>query len=490
MNFECDAFISYAHLDNIGLVDDSKGWITNLHRALEVRVAQLLGKTPHIWRDPKLTGNDVFAETLVQRLHQVGALVSVLTPRYVKSEWAMRELNEFFRAAEEQGGVRRNSKSRVFKVLKTPVRLELHPPELQPLLGYEFFTVDPDSGRVHELDEVFGPEARREFWMKLDDLAHDICAVLETMEGLDATSAPAAGPSQEAVFLAEVTFDLREKREAIKRDLLQHGYVVLPEQGLPLLASEMKAALRADLARSRMSIHLVGKNYGFVPEGSMQSLIEIQNELAIERADGGDFSRVLWIPPDLHVEDDRQRAVIEQLRVDPRMQAGADLLETPFEDLRTVIRQGLQAPVKSTVERSASNTQSAQIYLIYDERDSAAVTPWADFLFELGCEVFHPIFEGDEAEVREYHEEILRNCDGALIFFGTANELWLRRKLREVQKSAGYGRTKAMPVVAVALISSKTAEKERFRTHDAVVIPQYDGFSAAPLEPFISHFRA
>ena len=56
MDFEGDAFISYAHLDNLELVEGRKGWVANFHRALEVRVAQLLGKSPHIWRDPKLVG--------------------------------------------------------------------------------------------------------------------------------------------------------------------------------------------------------------------------------------------------------------------------------------------------------------------------------------------------------------------------------------------------------------------------------------------------
>ena len=34
-------------------------------------------------------------------------------------------------------------------------------------------------------------------------------------------------------------------------------------------------------------------------------------------------------------------------------------------------------------------------------------------------------------------------CDGVLIYYGAGNEMWLRRKLREVQKSAGYGRDAA-----------------------------------------------
>jgi len=489
MHFEGDAFISYAHLDNVELVEGGKGWVTNLHRALEVRLAQLLGKQPQIWRDPKLSGNDVFADALVERLQRVAAMVSVVSPRYIKSEWTRKELAEFWKAAEQQGGVRFREKARIFKVLKTPIPPEVHPPELQPLLGYEFFKVDPDSGRVHELDGVFGAEAQRDFWIRLDDLAHDLCCMLEMLEASETPGSLSNSIESGTIFLAETTSDLREQREAIKRDLQQHGYAVLPARALPLVASELKAAVRDDLALCRMSIHLVGKRYSFVPEASAESLLEIQNELAIERGEqGGGFSRLLWIPPGLQIEDERQRRVVEQLRLDPRIQKGADLLETSLEDLRTVIQDWLRQTQKPAAAASAGQSL-AQLYLIYDQRDSNEASPWADFLFEHGFEVIHPVFEGDEAEVREYHEENLRSCDGALILYGSASECWLRRKLRELQKSAGYGRAKARPTVGIALIPPHTVEKERFRTHEAIIIPQLASFSPDSLQPFISRLR-
>jgi hypothetical protein len=492
MNFEADAFISYAHLDNVELIEGGKGWVTNLHRALEVRLGQLLGKPPQVWRDPKLSGNDVFADALVERLQRVAALVSVVSPRYIKSEWTRRELAEFWKAAEHQGGVRFRDKARIFKILKTPVPPEANPPELQPLLGYEFFKVDPDTGRIHELDEVFGAEAQRDFWIRLDDLAHDICCMLEMLETSEMPGQLSGPIENGTVFLAETTSDLREQREAIKRDLQQHNYTVLPTRTLPLLASELKTAVREDLAQCRMSIHLVGKRYSFVPEASSESLLEIQNELAIERGRQGGFSRLLWIPPGLQIEDERQRKVVEQLRLDPRIQLEADLLETSLEDLRTVIQDRLkqnQKPAASPPAIVAGSGSLAQLYLIYDQRDTAEASPWADFLFEHGFEVIRPVFEGDEAEVREYHEENLRSCDGALILYGSASECWLRRKLRELQKSAGYNRTKASPVIGIALIPPKTPEKECFRTHDAIIIPQLAGFSRDSLEPFISRLK-
>jgi hypothetical protein len=352
---------------------------------------------------------------------------------------------------------------------------------------------------VRELDEVFGPEAQRDFWMRLDDLAHDICCLLEMLEPTGTAVVPTPDKAQGAVFLAETTFDLRQQREVIKRDLQQHGYTVLPAGPLPHVESEVKEAVRRDLAQCRMSIHLIGKNFSLVPEGGVQSLLEIQNELAIERSSQADFSRLLWIPPGLQVEDERQRKVIEHLRMDPRIQKGADLLETFLEDLRTVIDGRLKDAQKPAPEPAPAPTrpsaavvevrEHARLYLIYDQRDALITSPWEDFLFEQKLEVLRPVFEGDEAEIREYHEENLRSCDGALILYGSGNECWLRRKLRELQKSPGYGRSKPMPTVAISLVPPRTPDKERFRTHEAMVIPQWDGFSPEPLQPLISSLK-
>jgi hypothetical protein len=500
-NFDGDAFISYAHLDNVELVEGRKGWVANFHRALEVRVGQLLGKTPQIWRDPKLSGNDLFADTLVERLKHVAVLVSVVSPRYLKSEWTLRELDEFWRAAIDQGGVHVSNKARVFKVLKTPVPLERTPPELRALIGYEFFKIDPESGKIRELDEVFGPDAQRDFWLKLDDLAHDIVHLLEALESLPADHGRVPSSVQlpveqrtdragrGAVYLALTTSDLREQREALKRDLQHQGYTVLPDRVTPQVADEARSAIKEDLARTRMSIHLIGRNYGLVPEGDTISLIEIQHELATERAAAGAFSRLIWIPDGQRVDDERQRHLIEQLKLDPRVTGQADLLETFFEDLRTMMQDWLKKADAAPVV-TASSGVAPRLYMIADARDAEAIAPWAERLFEEQLEVILPIFDGDEAEIREYHEENLASCDGVLIFYGAGNELWLRRKLRELQKAAGYGRTKPQPSVGICLVAPRTPEKERLRTHEALVLPQWDGCAIEPLRPFIAQIKA
>jgi hypothetical protein len=86
MGFEDDVFISYAHVDNETLAAGQDGWVSLLHDRLRKRLRQLLGEEVKIWRDPKLQGNDEFADTLVIRVSKAGVLLSVLSPRYIKSD--------------------------------------------------------------------------------------------------------------------------------------------------------------------------------------------------------------------------------------------------------------------------------------------------------------------------------------------------------------------------------------------------------------------
>ncbi len=531
MQFEGDAFISYAHLDNVELVEGRKGWVANLHRALEVRVGQLLGKSPHIWRDPKLSGNDVLAETLIDQLRQVALLVSVVSPRYLKSEWTLRELNEFWSAAQRRGGVLINNKARIFKVLKTPVPLERTPPELQTLIGYEFFKVDPESGKVRELDEVFGADAQRDFWLKLDDLAHDIVALLEVLQNSEETPATAptgavsraplrggtedlppgaaaaapshsltapaatqAGSKKEAVYLAETTSDLREEREAIKRDLKQQG---ISRPARPHDPARVRRSDGRHRRGPRAVPHVDPFHRTELQPGARRRLRVDGRDAARAGDDPGSRGRLRASPLGAKGSEGGRSAAAAGHPAAPHGSAGPgkcrsarDLLRGHAHDDAGLAEEGPDAARSARCgARSRAARATPVLYLMADQRDAALLIPWIDALFAQRLEVVQPIFEGDEAEIRGYHEENLAYCDGALILYGAGNELWVRRKLREIQKSAGYGRTKPPSPVAICLVGARTPEKERFRTHEATVVPGWDGVPLEKLGAFIARLK-
>src|SRR5882672_10251126 len=144
-NCESDVFISYAHFDNEPMFEGERGWVEVFHQALQVRLRQLLGENPDVWRDPSLAGNDYLQDTLRSKLLRTALLLSIVTPRYLKSESCLSEIDEFCRGAEQSGGIRLQDKARLMKVVKTEVPREELPPALQPLLGYKFYSLDPEN---------------------------------------------------------------------------------------------------------------------------------------------------------------------------------------------------------------------------------------------------------------------------------------------------------------------------------------------------------
>ena len=543
MEFEKDIFISYAHIDNESLREGQKGWITNFHRALEIRLSQIMGEAPRIWRDQKLTGNDVFSDEIIDQFPQTALFIPILSPRYMKSEWCVREVNTFYEEAEKTYGWKIGNKSRIFKVVKTPVPIEKHPTQIQGLLGYDFFMKDPLTERVRELAQIGGDEIEKAYWAKLDDLAYDIADALDKLRSMKAPLPKSPEPVTEpekaspatpepvapvspvsddriTIYLAETTSDLREERAKLLRELKQKNYRVLPEEQMPFYGPEYKEKAEELLSESQLSIHLLGRKQGMTLEGAEASVGILQNDLAAQKSKDGSLSRLVWIPPQLTIEDDVQRQFIERIRSDNSMQYRAEILEAPLESLISMtlqygekLKKGeeiiLEQPVimpsykeeaaaeEASPEAVASDSPSpaseatpakkspATIYLVYEQRDALAITTFKNYLVKRGHTVVLPDFGGDEKTLRMNHQKNLKECDSVLIYYGTSGELWMRAKQAELLKIAGFGRTKPLRSKGVVLAPPATESKQRFRPKGSMLINIMNGFSEVNLQSFI-----
>ncbi len=344
MTFEKDIFISYAHIDNAPLKEET-GWVTNFHRALKVRLGQLMGEDPIIWRDQKLQGNDRFGDEIVDQFSKTAIMISILSPRYIKSEWCIKELREFHAVAEAGIGAKIDNKSRIFKVIKTVVPYEEHPPEITDILGYEFFVPEPHSDRVQELDQKCTGKLEQAYWAKLNDIAHDIRDLLVKLKQ-DQAEKPSSPTSKEnkVVYLAETGIELKKQRDMVKRELEDSGCLVLPDTRLPNAETEFQKAVDSYLEQSSLAIHLVGGGYGSTLKGSQESIIRIQNQLAVEKSRTENLQRMIWLPPGHFARTDNQREkeFLLELRHNPEFQYGADFFETPIEDFKSALREKLE----------------------------------------------------------------------------------------------------------------------------------------------------
>jgi len=479
-----DVFVSYANIDDKSLTEGQKGWIANFHQALEVRLEQLLGADTKVWRKDKEPGKGSGKKTHATACSDTAILVSIVSPQYVKSAECLQEVKDFYEFAEKDKGVWLDDRARIFKAVKTFVPRDAQPVELQEIPDYEFYEFDQVSGRPQEFIPELGSEAKRNFWAKLEDIAYDIYQLMETLKASKTGAAKKSARSVPTIYLAETTNDLSSHRDKIKRQLQQRGYVIIPERPLPLSSNDLQKRIRADLERASLSIHLIGENYGIVPEGEMRSIAEIQHDLAVSHSMDEGFSRLIWIPPGLRAQDERQQRLIDALTKGESAQVGADLLQTSLGEFKTFLMDKLSAKPEDAVEKSVEE-DIIRVYLQCDQKDLDDTAPLEEYLFDQGLEIKLPAFEGDEVEVFEAHKENLLLCDATIIYYGNTTDSWLTAKLGDLQKIAGYGRKKPMKAKAIYLAAPKTKHKERFRTREALAIKNFEDFSPDALLPFL-----
>jgi hypothetical protein len=492
--FRDDVFISYRHLDNELLDDRGKGWIDNFHDRFESVLGEALGYEPKIWRDKRLQGNVYFPGELVDRIRNTAVVISVLSPGYLQSDWCLGELREFCRRADETGGLLVGNNLRIFKVVKTHVDRSLHPAEFQEQLGYEFYEVDKMTQRPVAFGQELGRNRDQRYWSKLDDLAWDVKQVLSIIN--PRAKVPAQGSvfsrAQGTIYLAQTTRDLSGERDQIKRELQNRGYDILPERELPFISPSYEEAVRDCVTRAKLSVHLIGGSYGIVPEGASHSIVRLQNEIAAERNRDEGFSRLLWMPVGLTPREEVQSQFIQHLRTDATTQQGAELLQTPLEELKNVIQLRLSSNGHKPKDEPSGATPS-KIYLIFDKRDLEGIMPLNDYLsVEKNYQVLLPLIDdegADDAEGFDIHKDNLAQCDAVLIYYGNANQVWFEYKRRDLKKIVGLDRKSLLAAEAVYVASPKTAHKQLFNSPDTLVIKNFADFSPAALDSFLARVQ-
>jgi len=481
MAFEIDALIIFADRDNEATGKAGMGWVTQFKKFLELMLAQVLGEKPNIL----LKGE--YDSMTSPNLDNVGVLVTVLSKDFIQSGQCLDHIESFYKVIESSS----KSRNRVFKAFKTPLSVQEQPPRIRELLGYEMYQLDPDSGEIREYTDYFSTEAERQYWMEMVDLSYDIYdTLLYLKDGTTFTEVKNIF-KRKTIYLAETGHDLSVQRNIITRELKQHGYAVLPAQSLPGNLNDLERVVRRDLSECSMSIHLIGSAYGEIPEGTDRSIQDIQNRLAAEKSllakeNHEDFSRLIWISPNLNHTSDRQKRFIETLTRDVETQEGTEILQTLLEDFKNIIREELE---DASEKRVLDETGGRAVYLMHDKVDHNEVKPFVDLIESSGFNVLMPTFEGELLELRQKHIENLRNLDAAIIYKGKANEQWVRMKALDLLKAPGFGRKKPIIGKAIVTATGSISNKEPFKSQNLRVIEGDQQHSLESLRSFLHEFK-
>ena len=273
-----DVFISYSHKDNLSLSEDQLGWVDHLHRALSIRLTQLLGRDSIMFFDKSvMSGSDMLSPKIRSEVADAKILVSIVSPGYLMSDWCNEELSQFAAAVAARGSAGTETTSRILKVIKLPVDVQLEKRakvDLSDILGYKFYRTDP-RGIASEFELDDEPQNRREFIKRVNELAYDVCRILDMLGDEKPNRAQVVPTTGKVVYIAETSSDLADEAERLRSELAQFGHAVVPQRTLPHGAGFADVAA-SEIAKADLSVHLVGSTYAVVPERERRSIAELQ----------------------------------------------------------------------------------------------------------------------------------------------------------------------------------------------------------------------
>lgn len=469
-----DILISCAQLDDQPAPPNGEGWVSKLQRNLKVKVEQLTGEPINIQCAPLPPGETDLDDTTLDSMAEARTMLTVISPPFLKSGGCQAGMQHYQRCVSNSELGEAAIRSKLFKIVKTPVGNRDIDPSIssmfQQLLGFEFYDVDSESGRIREFDDSYGDTAAQRYYERIYDVAFEICQGFQQQKLLrdSAVSGINSSPSHisKTVYLAETTSELREHRDRLRRELLEQGHRVLPDQSLPLVREELETVVKACLEQCSFAIHMVGNGYGMVPENTSDSVVVLQNSIAAKHCIDQPLKRMIWMPRDLEPTDERQSSFITSLTDDPESQHGAEVIRDSFENLKQLLSERWK---KEATSKSASSDARrvdgvSRIYIIHELADETAVEQIEDFFYEKGIEVILPEFQGTETDVSNVHIQNLQDCDAVLIYYGNTVKSWVDIKLRELTKATGYRDGRTIDNRCVYIAPPFDRRKERFKS--------------------------
>jgi len=446
-------FLSYSHRDDEPYGPQNRRWVEEFETALRESIGQRIGPgRVELWRDKRrLAGNELFDAQIEQQLDRSAIFVTVLSQHYLASAYCKLEFQSFGQRRMASGDLHVDKLSRIVKVYRRAIdRADLRKfvdvpalvAEIDRTVGFELFYKD-DAGI--DRDVLLDPDMAGLYWQRADDIALAIKRMLDAAPD-EAPNATGSGTSRPAVYLARTSSDMRDTRDTIQRELEDRGCRVLPEQEFPEALDGFTKAVKADMDRCVLSVHLIGARYGAVAEGTEKSHVELQADLALAHT-APSFRSVFWSPPVTSLDaitEERQREFLDALEDAAFAPDRAEFVRASLEQLRTLLVERLRepepVPAVKTDPAAVDASAARGLYLVCDPSDRADAKPLRIALAALGFEVVRPSLEGTPEELLEENKANLVASDVVVVVWGKSREAWVRSKLREAQQAPGWGR--------------------------------------------------
>jgi putative ubiquitin-RnfH superfamily antitoxin RatB of RatAB toxin-antitoxin module len=441
---EYDIFLSYASRDNTILLSEQKQWVNSFHDSLKNLLGTHIGRVIEIYPDDK----DVITGDILHALENSKTLITVISPNYIKLQLFRNKINIFHEGIRKISGSPKyqkdNSQESIFRIDYYPIHYSEENTLPNPIKGlsnkYIFHKPGIQDGQIQTLRPEIYKEDASKYSDQLHLLTYNLKRTLNEIEGIQISF-------HKKIYLAETIDFLRSERESLEKELLDADYVIFPDRRKALLNSQEE--ISESIEGCQLSIYIIGKDPTTDPSVNNSVFDRIFTQLDIVKQKN--LMCIVWKPSRVHISETIEKKLLQYLN-NP-----ADFLKNSLEkDVKLYIQDKLQRIHQASVdssptfidnllvsnqdfsERSSINNIIKQkIYLIYDKNDSIEEILKIENSLqqEEKISIFRPLFEGSPKEIRQHHEQNLRECDRVIIIYSQrVNQKWLEAQQREILK--------------------------------------------------------
>lgn len=442
-----DIFISYARDDDLPSPDrpDRKGFVTFLDDAVRYDFKELGPERPKIWRNTKrIADGDQFTPEIEEALKDASFLLVVLSPNWMASHWCRRELDTFVKYHSADG-----LRERIVVVGKRHVDPDKRPSLLQGQNGFRFYVRNEDPEEiVGDLEFFDRGEARdARYWERLKALA----AYLARRQPRPPPT-PVYALTGRTIFVAKPASDMRMGYDRIVSELVGKGHTVVPDPTEDIPLGSALGAIDAALLAAEISVHLLGEKAGDAPE-DQAPMVKLQLARAaakVSKDNQGTFHRIIWAPSLWTLPCNTGQPPTETPRPPLEVlakfdhQLATDKIEgdslSKFVDFLNQHLSVITPPRPITLSLPDSGGD-VRLFLYHSQEDSKYALTLAQALQQRKLEALLPAFEGPEADIKSFNGKQLAECDGVIVCWAAASEVWVRAQANGLRNWLALGRS-------------------------------------------------
>jgi len=263
------------------------------------------------------------------------------------------------------------------------------------------------------------------YWEKITDIT------LEIVEILNKLNVKKKGK----IFLAQTDNAQSADRDNLRRDLIELGYDIVPNNLFSLDYSDCTNEIEKQLKDCKLIIHSIPLVYTKYFADKQISIVEHQCNLSSKVAveNHNEVNRIIWIPSDFDIIDEENQIFVEKIQRDVDQSNNTLVLKVTLEELKKIYRKLLSGEYQYKVDKNLPD-----VYVVADDDDEKR----SEKIIKSANSPDMAIKTNFKGITYNQHLNYLANSQVVVINYTSENEPWLTMKVNDIFKSKGMGDSK------------------------------------------------